>query len=198
MMFPLRFYRLLAVACWMFAIGFTESPLALGHGSALDPMSRVLRVRNSNPENPSFQLGQNAVAMDGKSSYYTWNQVSQNIPQAVQAGLPAGFDYSPWVPDGHLASGGRFAGNVEGLLYEGLDQVSADWPTTPVDAGSTINVDYHATARLMQAITPCGNRSTATARLGPDRSDRSAGACHLGAWVTGGLHGWPRPKTPGR
>lgn len=119
---------------------------ALGHGSAASPESRVLRVFNSNPENPNFGLAQTAVEMDGKSSYYTWNQISQNIPQAVDAGLPAGFDYSPWVPDGHLASGGRFDGNVTGLYYEGLDQISGDWPTTPATAGGALAVDFHATA----------------------------------------------------
>lgn len=119
---------------------------ATGHGTAVYPSSRVYDVYQSNPENPSFQLARNAVAMDGTLSYYTWNQISQNISDAVAAGLPAGFDYSQWVPDGHIASGGRFTGNVTGLMYEGLDQVSPDWPTTPVSAGENVVVDYYATA----------------------------------------------------
>ena len=49
-----------------------------GHGSALSPLSRVLRVYQSNPENPNFELARQAVEMDGKDSYYTWNQISQN------------------------------------------------------------------------------------------------------------------------
>ena len=112
----------------------------------LTPASRVWLVYQSNPENPDFKLAANAVAIDGAQSYYTWNQVSQNIPEAVNAGLPPGFDYSPWVPDGHIASGGRFAGNVSGLTYEGLDQASDQWPTTDVTAGETLTVDFYATA----------------------------------------------------
>ena len=48
-----------------------------GHGTAVSPQSRVYKVYKSNPENPDFELAQNAVEMDGKSSYYTWNQVSR-------------------------------------------------------------------------------------------------------------------------
>ncbi|MEM9416278.1 MAG: lytic polysaccharide monooxygenase [Planctomycetota bacterium] len=136
----LRFDKAAVVVCALVGLP------AMGHGTAVSPSSRVYEVFQSNPENPSFQLARNAVAMDGTLSYYTWNQISQNIPEAVQAGLPAGFDYSPWVPDGHIASGGRFSGNVTGLLYEGLDQVSDQWPTTPVTAGQTIEVDFNATA----------------------------------------------------
>ncbi len=119
---------------------------AFGHGSTVSPKSRVYRVYQSNPENPNFQLAANAVQMDSKDAYYTWNQVSQNIPEAVQAGLPAGFDYSPWVPDGQIASGGRTDSAVFGdLTYKGLDQVSSQWPTTPVMAGETMVVDFWAT-----------------------------------------------------
>ena len=103
---------------------------AAGHGSAISPESRVHRVYASNPENPSFQLARNAIATDGTNSYYTWTELSRNIPQAVTAGLPAGFDYSPWVPDGQLASGGRVAiGPGIPRTYAGLDQVSAALPT---------------------------------------------------------------------
>ena len=80
---------------------------AWGHGSVVSPESRVHRVYASNPENPNFQLAKNAIAQDGTQSYYTWTELSRNIPDAVTAGLPAGFDYSPWVPNGQLASGGR-------------------------------------------------------------------------------------------
>ncbi len=118
-----------------------------GHGTCISPVSRVYRIFQSNPENPNFQLARNAVQMDTKNAYYTWNQVSRNIPAAVQAGLPPGFDYSPWVPDGQIASGGRVDPNVFGdLTHSGLDQVSADWPTVEVPEGSTINIDFYATA----------------------------------------------------
>ncbi len=122
------------------------SATAYGHGSTVSPKSRVYRVYQSNPENPNFELAANAVVMDTKQAYYTWNQVSRNIPDAVNAGLPEGFDFSPWIPDGQIASGGRTDSAVFGeLTYKGLDQVSSDWPTTPVTAGQQITVDFWAT-----------------------------------------------------
>ena len=125
----------------------TISMTAYGHGSAVSPKSRVYRVFQSNPENPNFQLARNAIEIDSKQAYYTWNQVSQNIPEAVNAGLPAGFDYSPWVPDGRLASGGRYDSEEFGIYtYGGLDQVSNQWPTTALSAGETITLDFWATA----------------------------------------------------
>ena len=121
---------------------------AFGHGTVVDPISRVYQVYLSNPENPDFELAAIAVAMDGTDSYYTWNELSRNIPQAVQAGLPPGFDYSPWMPDGQIASAGRVDPDSSEYprTYAGLDQVSAAWPTTPVVAGETITVDFYATA----------------------------------------------------
>jgi predicted carbohydrate-binding protein with CBM5 and CBM33 domain len=118
---------------------------AWGHGSAVSPESRVHRVYASNPENPNFQLAKNAIDRDGTQSYYTWTELSRNIPAAVTAGLPAGFDYSPWVPDGQLASGGRVAvGPSVPRTYAGLDQVSADWPTSPALAGENLAIDFDA------------------------------------------------------
>ena len=123
-----------------------SNSVALGHGTVIQPMSRVYRVYLSNPENPSFALARTAVATDGTSAYYTWNELSQNIPRAVQSGLPPGFDYSPWVGDGELASGGRVDLTQFPRTYAGLDQVSAEWPATSVSAGETIEVDFLATA----------------------------------------------------
>ena len=94
-----------AFLLWVAAV-MASSPAA-GHGTLVYPMSRVYRVYQSNPENPSFELARSAIAIDGTGPYYSWNEISQNIPEAVQAGLPPGFDYSPWVRDGELASGGR-------------------------------------------------------------------------------------------
>lgn len=125
----------------------TQAVPVFGHGTAVFPASRVRRVFESNPENPNFELARNAVQMDGTLSYYTWNELSRNIPEAVQDGLPEKFDYSPWVPDGQLASAGRIATGPEiPRTYRGLDQVSTDWPTTPVTAGETLTVDFLATA----------------------------------------------------
>jgi predicted carbohydrate-binding protein with CBM5 and CBM33 domain len=89
-------YNMYAVAAL-----FTFSSLAVGHGTLVSPMSRVYRVYLSNPENPDFALAQAAVDMDGSQSYYNWNELSRNIPEAVQAGLPPGFSYEPWLPNGH-------------------------------------------------------------------------------------------------
>jgi chitin-binding protein len=123
------------------------SSVAVGHGTAIEPMSRVYRVFQSNPENPNFALAAAAVALDGTQSYYTWNELSRNIPDAVNAGLPPGFDYSPWLPDGQIASGGRVDSDSTQYprTYAGLDQVSAAWPTTPVQAGAVIEVDFLGT-----------------------------------------------------
>jgi predicted carbohydrate-binding protein with CBM5 and CBM33 domain len=130
---------------WSSAAFLTWTGIAWGHGSVVSPESRVHRVYASNPENPSFQLARNAIARDGTNSYYTWTELSRNIPQAVTAGLPAGFDYSPWVPDGQLASGGRVAiGPGIPRTYAGLDQVSADWPTSPAKAGKKLAIDFDA------------------------------------------------------
>lgn len=133
--------RVVLVAGLLAANGFS-------HGTVVYPESRVYRIYQSNPDNPSFQLAANAVAMDGTLSYYTWNEVSRMIPAAVQAGLPPGFDYSPWIPDGQLGSAGRVDPNSNEYprTYMGLDQVSPDWPKTPVVAGETITVDFLATA----------------------------------------------------
>lgn len=128
------------------AVAGSVGTLAWGHGSVVSPDSRVHRVYESNPENPSFQLAKNAVQMDGTISYYTWTELSRNIPAAVNAGLPAGFDYSPWVPDGQLASSGRVNPNSTEYprTYAGLDQVSAAWPTAPAQAGATLPIHFDA------------------------------------------------------
>ena len=119
---------------------------APGHGTGVHPISRVYRVRQSNPENPNFTLARAAVEMDGACSYYSWNELSQNIPEAVEAGLPPGFDYSSWVGDGELASGGRVDPAEFPRTYAGLDQIDPGWPATSVNAGETIEVDFLATA----------------------------------------------------
>lgn len=140
----------------MYAVAalFTFSSLAVGHGTLVSPMSRVYRVYLSNPENPDFALAQAAVDMDGSQSYYNWNELSRNIPEAVQAGLPPGFSYEPWLPNGHIASGGRIDANTPDytLTYLGLDQASRNWPTTAVLAGDTIEVDFYSTAQHVPSV----------------------------------------------
>lgn len=131
---------------WVFCAPCLPVSVAWGHGSAVSPASRVYRVYKSNPENPSFQLARNAIQTDGTLSYYTWTELSRNVPAAVNAGLPAGFDYSPWVPDGTLASGGRVSpGSSEyPRTYAGLDQVSSNWPTSPAQAGERLAIHFDA------------------------------------------------------
>ena len=123
-------------------------PHLFGHGTVIFPESRVYKVYQSGPEAPDFELAEEAVDIDGTLSYYTWNEVSRNIADAVDDGLPEGFDYSEWMPDGELASAGRTDPLSPDYprTYAGLDQVSADWPTTTVIAGETIEVDWLATA----------------------------------------------------
>ena len=132
---------------WLVAMAFLPVLRAAGHGTVVSPESRVHRVFASNPEIPNFSLAQNAIQTDGTQSYYTWMELSRNIATAVDAGLPAGFDYSPWVPDGTLASGGRVDANSTDYprTYAGLDQVSSDWPTSPAQAGEPLAVDFYAT-----------------------------------------------------
>lgn len=137
-----RQLTLLLCICIMLA----SAVAAFGHGTLVHPMSRVYRVYRANPENPDFALARSAIAMDGTGSYYSWNEVSQNIPEAVRGGLPPGFDYSPWVGDGQLASGGRVDREEFARTYTGLDQVGSQWPATQVTAGETIEVDFLATA----------------------------------------------------
>jgi len=130
------------------AFAFTSGSVCVGHGTVVFPKSRVYRVaQHLNGMGPSFPLAANAIVMDGSLSYYTWMELSRNIPLAVSQGLPPGFDYSPWMPDGQLASAGRVDPNSTSYprTYAGLDQVSQDWPTTPVTGGSTITVDFFAT-----------------------------------------------------
>jgi predicted carbohydrate-binding protein with CBM5 and CBM33 domain len=91
-------------------------------------------------------LAKNAIQTDGTLSYYTWTELSRNIPAAVNAGLPEGFDYSPWVPDGQLASGGRVNPRSSDYprTYAGLDQVSTAWPTSPAQAGEALTIHFDA------------------------------------------------------
>ncbi len=125
-----------------------------GHGTLVFPKSRAYRVYEANPSNPSFALAAAAVAIDGALSYYTWNEVSRNIPAAVAAALPPGFDYSPWIPDGELASAGRTDPNSTAYprTYAGLDQVSADWPRSRVVAGETITCQFLVTANHSPSV----------------------------------------------
>ena len=69
------------------------------------------------------------MQISNKNAFYTWNQVSQNIPS---------YNHRAAVPDGHLASGGN-------PTYYGLDLVRSDWPATAVAAGN-YQLLFNATA----------------------------------------------------
>jgi predicted carbohydrate-binding protein with CBM5 and CBM33 domain len=137
----------------LLALALLSSADLHAHGTVVYPVSRVYRVFQSDPANPDFALAQAAVAIDGTAPYYDWNSLSRRIPEAVAAGLPPAFDFSFWMPDGELASAGRTdpSSTAYSGTYIGLDQVSADWPTTPVTAGGTIQVEVLA---VVPHLTP--------------------------------------------
>ena len=52
-----------------------------GHGTVVEPISRVYRVFLSDPENPNFPLAETAVEIDGTQAYFAWDAVVRNIPE---------------------------------------------------------------------------------------------------------------------
>jgi predicted carbohydrate-binding protein with CBM5 and CBM33 domain len=112
---------------------------AFGHGSLTDPKSRVRRVYEALPQNPRPVWAAQAVALDGESSYYTWNQLSRNFPAAINGNSQL---YVDNIPDGQLASAGNHPANATlpghpGLSFSGLDSISSawSWPATAATAG---------------------------------------------------------------
>ncbi|MFC8229530.1 lytic polysaccharide monooxygenase [Streptomyces sp. NPDC057287] len=99
--------------------GLSAAPAA-AHGSLSDPVSRVSACFAEGPENPQSAACKAAVAAGGTQALYDWNGV--NIANA--AGNHRGL-----IPDGKLCS----AGNDK---FKGLDLPRADWPSTPMQAGS--------------------------------------------------------------
>ena len=84
-----------------------------------------------------------ALAVAGSNQYYTWNQISQNVPNYAAAVFND--SYAAVIPDGQLASGGNIG--KSGLDFSGLDLASDAWrwPATPVAAGP-LEIDWFATA----------------------------------------------------
>ncbi|MFI2781879.1 lytic polysaccharide monooxygenase auxiliary activity family 9 protein [Streptomyces sp. ALB3] len=93
---------------------------AAAHGSLSDPVSRVSACFAEGPESPRSAACRAAVAAGGTQALYDWNGV--NI--AAAAGK-----HRELIPDGKLCS----AGNDK---FKGLDLPRADWPSTPMKAGS--------------------------------------------------------------
>lgn len=93
---------------------------AAAHGSLTDPVSRVSACFAEGPEHPVSAACQAAVAAGGTQALYDWNGV--NIANAAGK-------HRELIPDGKLCS----AGNDK---FKGLDLPRADWPSTPMKAGS--------------------------------------------------------------
>lgn len=99
--------------------GLSAAPAA-AHGSLTDPVSRVSACFAEGPEHPESAACRAAVAAGGTQALYDWNGV--NIADAAGK-------HRELIPDGQLCS----AGNDK---FKGLDLPRADWPSTPVKAGS--------------------------------------------------------------
>ncbi|MFD5876583.1 lytic polysaccharide monooxygenase [Streptomyces sp. NPDC060322] len=99
--------------------GLAAAPAA-AHGSLSDPVSRVSACFAEGPENPRSAACKAAVAAGGTQALYDWNGV--NIANAAG-------NHRQLIPDGKLCS----AGNDK---FKGLDLPRADWPSTPMQAGS--------------------------------------------------------------
>lgn len=99
--------------------GLSAAP-AVAHGSLSDPVSRVSACFAEGPESPKSAACQAAVAAGGTQALYDWNGV--NIANAAGK-------HRELIPDGKLCS----AGNDK---FKGLDLPRADWPSTPMEAGS--------------------------------------------------------------
>ncbi|WP_438479551.1 lytic polysaccharide monooxygenase [Oleiharenicola lentus] len=113
----------------LLALGVLAPQSVWAHGTLIAPKSRVYRIYEHNVENPTAPWAKAALAISTKNAFYTWNQVSQNIPS---------YNHRQAVPDGHLASGGN-------PIYFGIDLVRPDWPATPVASGN-YQLLFNATA----------------------------------------------------
>ncbi|WP_149180605.1 lytic polysaccharide monooxygenase [Streptomyces sp. TRM49041] len=108
--------------------GPAASPAA-AHGSMTDPVSRVSACHAEGPESPKSAACKAAVTASGTQAFYDWNEV--NIGDAAGR-------HRELIPDGKLCSAGRDK-------YKGLDLARADWPASPMSAGSH-TFRYRATA----------------------------------------------------
>lgn len=113
----------------LFMVLSATTGLAFGHGSMLDPISRVYKIFLENPESPDSPASAAAVAASGTQAFYDWNEVNQLVPQR---------NYEELIPDGTLAGAGR-------TKYQGLDLARTDWHVTEVGAGPYQCVFYATT-----------------------------------------------------
>lgn len=107
--------RILSVLTLCLAV----TTLAYGHGSMLQPISRVYTIFLENPQNPKLPSSQAAVAARGTQPFYDWHEVNNLVPQR---------NYQELIPDGTLPGAGRDK-------YAGLNLTRTDWPSTEVSPG---------------------------------------------------------------
>ncbi len=98
---------------------------ASGHGSVSDPVSRVYRIFQENPETPGSDVSAAAIATAGTQAFYDWHEVSRVVPGYDPESIAP---YQEIIPDGQLAGAGR-------EKYAGLNLVRGDWPATEVNPG---------------------------------------------------------------
>lgn len=109
-------------------VGLTQ--VLFGHGSMIDPISRVYMCREEGPENPKSEACKAAKEVGGAQQFYNWTAVSQG---------GANSNHKSVVPDGMLCSGGSES-------YAGLDIARTDWPATAVSANEEYTIKYFQTA----------------------------------------------------
>ncbi len=111
----------------IFAAGILAGGMgdAFGHGSVLDPVSRVYRIFQENPESPDREVSSDAIEMAGTQAFYDWHEVSRVVPDYDSESIAP---YRAIIPDGQLAGAGR-------EKYAGLNLERGDWPATSVNPG---------------------------------------------------------------
>ena len=117
--------------------------ISYGHGTVISPASRVYRIFQEGPDSANSPSTVAALAVAGSNQYYTWNQISQNVPNYAAAAFND--SYAAVIPDGQLASGGNTG--QSSFDFSGLDLVSDKWhwPATTVAAGP-LEINWLATA----------------------------------------------------
>ncbi|RMI41135.1 chitin-binding protein [Streptomyces triticirhizae] len=125
-----RYLSLLVTALIALVMTSLPSP-ASAHGVAMSPGSRTYlcyrdMIENGTPANPACAA---AVAETGTTPLYNWFAVLDSNGGGRTQG---------YIPDGELCSGGH-NGPYD---FSSYNAARADWPTTSLRAGSTIEIKY--------------------------------------------------------
>ncbi|UED85162.1 lytic polysaccharide monooxygenase auxiliary activity family 9 protein [Streptomyces profundus] len=127
-----RFLSILVTALVALVMTSLPSPAA-AHGVSMSPGSRTYQCYrdmidsgNQTPSNPACAA---AVAETGTNPLYNWFAVLDSNAGGRTVG---------YIPDGELCSGGH-NGPYD---FSSYNAARADWPTTSLTAGSTIEVQY--------------------------------------------------------